>query len=134
MIVAVTIHEWHVQLEAFDASLAAGSESLMGAVQDTKDKDDNVLLGIRTVRIGEDAVYRVVDGRGHVLGSAGNSLDPSFDALAAMPGLRNGKVGNRAYRFHTLHAVRIVDPGEPERRHEPQHHGHLWKADPARVA
>jgi signal transduction histidine kinase len=113
LIAAVTIHEWHVQLKAFDASLAAGSESLMGAVQDAEDKDDNVLLDLRTVRIGNDAAYRVVDGRGHVLGSAGNNLDPSFDALAAKPGFRNGKMGYGAYRFHTLHGLRIVDPGEP---------------------
>ena len=71
LIAAVTIHEWHVQLEAFDASLAAGSESLMGAVQDAEDKDDNVLLDLRTVRIGKEAVYRVIDGQGHLLGSAG---------------------------------------------------------------
>lgn len=113
LLAAVTFHEWHVQLQAFDASLAAGSESLMGAVQDAEDKDDNVLLDLRTVRIGKDAVYRVVDGHGHVLGSAGNHLDPSFDALATKPGFRNGKVGDRAYRFHTLYGLRIVDPGEP---------------------
>ncbi len=112
LIAAVTIHEWHVQLQAFDASLAAGSESLMGAVQDAEDKDDNVLLDLRTVRIGKDAVYRVVDGQGHVLGSAGK-IEPDFDAPRAKSGFRNGNIGGRAYRFYTLHAVRIVDPGEP---------------------
>ncbi len=112
LIAAVTIHEWHVQLEAFDASLAAGSESLMGAVQDAEDKDDNVLLDLRTVRIGKEAVYRVIDGQGHLLGSAGK-IEPDFGAPQAKSGFRSGKIGGRAYRFYTLHAVRIVDPGEP---------------------
>ena len=113
LIAAVTIHEWHVQLQAFDASLATGSESLMGAVQDAEDKDDNVLLDLRTVRIGNDAVYRVVDGQSHVLGSAGK-LEPDFDVLRVKSGFRNGTIGGRAYRFNTLHALRIIDPGEPK--------------------
>jgi signal transduction histidine kinase len=112
LIAAVTIHEWHVQLQAFDASLAAGSESLMGAVQDAEDKDDSVVLDLRTVRIGRDAVYRVADGQGRMLGSAGK-IEPDFDALRVKSGFRNGKVGDRAYRFYTLHGLRIIDPGEP---------------------
>jgi signal transduction histidine kinase len=112
LIAAVTIHERQVQLQAFDASLVAGSESLMGAVQDAEDTDDNVLLDLRTVRVGKDAVYRVLDEQGHALGSLGN-IDPSFGSRAAEPGFRNGRVGRSAYRFYTLHGLRIVDPGEP---------------------
>jgi signal transduction histidine kinase len=110
LIAAVTIHERQVQLEAFDASLVAASESLMGAVQDAEDVNDNVLLDLRTVRIGKDAVYRVVDGKGHVLGSGGN-IDP---AIGADSGFRNGRIGQNAYRFYTMHALRIIDPGDPK--------------------
>lgn len=112
LLAAVTIHEWQVQLQAFDASLAAGSESLMGAVQDAEDKDDNVLLDLRTVRIGKEAVYRVIDGQSHVLGSAG-TIEPDFGAPQTKSGFRDGKIGGRRYRFYTLHAMRIVDPGDP---------------------
>jgi signal transduction histidine kinase len=111
LIAAVTIHERQVQLEAFDASLVAGSESLMGAVQDAEDIDDNVLLDQRTVRIGRDAVYRVLDGQEHVLGSAGN-IDPAFGSPQAEPGFHNGRIGQRAYRFYTMHGLRIIDPGD----------------------
>jgi hypothetical protein len=56
LIAAVTIHEYQVQLEAFDASLVAASESLMGAVQDAEDVNDNLLLDLRTACIDKDAV------------------------------------------------------------------------------
>jgi signal transduction histidine kinase len=102
------IHEYQVQLKAFDASLVAASESLMGAVQDAEDVNDSVLLDLRTVRIGKDAVYRVLDGKGHLLGSHGD-LDPAIDDES---GFRNGRAGQRAYRFYVLHGLRIIDPGD----------------------
>ena len=111
LIAAVTIHERHVQLQAFDASLVAGSESLMGAVQDAEDVDDNVLLDMRTVRVGKDAFYRVTDDKGRTLGSLGN-IDATFGALEAESGFHNSSIGQRAFRFYTLHGLRIVDPGE----------------------
>lgn len=111
LIGVVTVHERHVQLQAFDASLIAASESLMGAVQDAEDQDDNVLLDLRTVRIAENAVYRVEDERGHVLGETGDVIQ-AFKAFSAKPGFHNKKVAGRQYRFYTLHGLRIIDPGD----------------------
>jgi hypothetical protein len=51
LIGAITVHEWRVQLKVFDASLVATTESLMGAVQDTEDESDNVMLDMRGVRV-----------------------------------------------------------------------------------
>jgi two-component system OmpR family sensor kinase len=112
LIGAVTVHERHIQLKAFDASLTAASESLMGAVQDAEDTGNNVLLDLRTVRIAKDAIYQVTDEQGHVLGSAGD-MTQTFRTLSATSGFHNGFVANREYRFYTLHGLRIVDPGEP---------------------
>ncbi|MGC2326512.1 MAG: hypothetical protein WA604_07355, partial [Candidatus Sulfotelmatobacter sp.] len=70
LIGAITVHEWSVQLKVFDASLVATAESLMGAVQDTEDEGDNVMLDMRGVRVAKDSVFRVEDERGKVLGSA----------------------------------------------------------------
>lgn len=111
LIAAVTIHERQVQLQALDASLVAGAESLMGAVQDAEDTDDNVLLDLRTVRIGKDAAYRVLDGQEHVLGGAGN-VDPSLASAQAESGFHGSRIGARAYRFYTMHGLRIIDPGD----------------------
>src|ERR1700684_1206767 len=71
LIVAITVHERHVQLKAFDASLVATAESLMGAVQDTEDEGDNVMLDMRGVRVARDAAFRVEDERGRELGGTG---------------------------------------------------------------
>jgi signal transduction histidine kinase len=111
LIGAITVHEWSVQLKVFDASLVATAESLMGAVQDTEDESDNVMLDMRGVRVAENAAFRVEDERGRVLGSAG---DPPYleGAPTGSPVFRNLKVNAHDYRFLILNGVRIVDPGQ----------------------
>ncbi len=111
LIGAITVHEWSVQLEIFDGSLVANAESLLGAVQDTEDEGDNVMLDMRGVRVGRDAVFRVEDEHGKVLGSAGEP--PSLETTAsAAPLFRNTKVRGVDYRFLVLNGTRIVDPGK----------------------
>lgn len=112
LVVAVTIHERHIQLKAFDAILAGRAESLMGSVQDAEDEGDNVLLDLRGVRLDKDAVYRVEDERGRVLGTAGNTAQLS-GSFADSPGFHDARLGRRGYRFFVLHGVRIIDPGKP---------------------
>lgn len=107
----VTYHEHHVQMKAFEASLAAGAESLMGAVQDAEDKDDNVLLDLRTVRVEPDAIYQVEDEHGRILGMAGD-MAGIFRRYSGETGFHTEKLRHRTYRFYTLHGLRIIDPGE----------------------
>jgi len=57
LIGAITVHERHVQLKAFDSSLVATAESLMGAVQDTEDEADNVMLDMRGVQVAKNAAF-----------------------------------------------------------------------------
>jgi two-component system OmpR family sensor kinase len=112
LIVVAAFHERHVQLKAFDASLVAAAETLVGAVQDTEDEADNVMLDLQEVQIGKDAAFRVEDERGRLLGSQGEppDLEPSASAGADF---RNVELRGRAYRFLILRRLRIVDPGEP---------------------
>ena len=110
LIGAITVHEWTVQLQLFDGSLVANAESLMGAVQDTEDENDNVMLDMRGVRVAKDAVFRVEDERGKVLGSVGEPPHLETSASAA-PLFRNTIVRGRDYRFLVLNGTRIVDPG-----------------------
>jgi two-component system OmpR family sensor kinase len=111
LIAAITVHEWSVQLEIFDTSLVATAESLMGAVQDTEDEGDNVMLDMRGVRLAKDAVFRVEDEGGKVLGSTGEP--PHLEASASgAPFFRNIRVSGRDYRFIVLNGTRIVDPGK----------------------
>jgi two-component system OmpR family sensor kinase len=107
LVVAVTIHERHLQLKAFDASLAGRADSLLGAVQDAEDEGDNVVLDLRGVPLDKGAVYRVTDGD-RVLGRAGDAAQ-----FAESPGFHEAQIAKRAYRFFVLHGVRIIDPGQP---------------------
>jgi signal transduction histidine kinase len=113
LIVVVAFHERHVQLRAFDASLVATAEMLVGAVQDAEDEADNVMLDPQEVQIGKDAAFRVEDERGRLLGSEGELPRLEMSAPGA-PAFRNVDVRGRAYRFLVLHRLRIVDPGNPD--------------------
>lgn len=112
LIGAITIHERHEQLKSFDTALGANAVSLMGAVQDAEDKDDNVMLDMRGVHLDKSAVFRVEDERGRMLGAAGElphlELSPSSEH-----NFRDMTIKGRSYRFVVLHGLRIVDPGEP---------------------
>jgi signal transduction histidine kinase len=112
LVVAVTIHEHQIQLKAFDATLAGRADSLMGAVQDAEDEGDNILLDLRGVQLDKDAVYRVADKDGRVLGTSGNTAHIP-ESFADSPGFHDATVVKRSYRFFVLHGVRIIDPGEP---------------------
>ena len=113
LIGAITVHERHVQFKALDSSLIAGAESLMGAVQDTEDEADNVMLDMRGVQVARDAAFRVEDERGRELGGTG---DPPRLEMAASetPAFRDVDVNGRRYRFLFLRRLRIVDPGQPD--------------------
>ena len=110
LIVAVTIHERHVQLRLSDATLAGTAESLMGAVQE--DEGENVLLDLRDIQLSKNAMYRVEDDHERVLGSAGD-VSLLSRALLDSPGFHTARVNRRDYRFFVLHGVRILDPGNP---------------------
>lgn len=132
LIGAITIHERQVQLKAFDSSLAATAESLMGAVQDAEDESDNVMLDMRGVQVARDAAFRVEDESGRLLGSVGDAPHLEMPPSGA-PVFRNVVVGGRKYRFIVLRGLRIVDPAKPNGgvRHNVTvtygtHLGHVW--------
>ncbi|RDJ92997.1 hypothetical protein B4Q13_24975, partial [Lacticaseibacillus rhamnosus] len=62
---------------------AARSRMSMGAVQDTEDEADNVMLDMRGVRVAKDAAFRVEDERGKMLGAAGDPPRLETEASAA---------------------------------------------------
>ena len=111
LIVAVAVHEHHIELKAFDATVTGTAETLMGAVQDAEDQGDNVMLDLRGVQLSKNALYRVEDERGRVLGSIGDSAMLSR-ALLNPPGFFEAQVGHVGYRFFVLHGVRTIDPGQ----------------------
>jgi signal transduction histidine kinase len=112
LILAVTIHEHHIELQAFDAMLTGVAQTLMGSVQDAEDVGDNVLLDLRSVHPEKDSIYLVEEDNGRVLGSSGDR-----DAVGRLIGMPEGfhqiKIGKKEYRFTVFHGTRFIDPGSP---------------------
>jgi signal transduction histidine kinase len=127
LVVSITVNQRYVQFKIFDAGLRGTADALMGAVQEADDAD-NVELDLHGIPLGHDAIYRVTDEKGRVLGAAGTPPELSADPET----VAQAKVKGKSYRFFVHRGVRIVDPGE----HGGIHHtinivygapdGHAW--------
>lgn len=111
IIASVIVHQRQVQLRAFDATLHANAQILMGGVQDAEDEADNVLLDLRGIQLSKESIYRVQDEKGRILGSAGQV--PNLETADGSPSIQSVKLSDRTYRFYILHGLRIIDPGKP---------------------
>jgi signal transduction histidine kinase len=111
LIGAITINERHTELKAFDATLRGTADSIMGAVQDADNETGDVMLDLRGVQLGKDAVFRVEDERGKVIGSAGNVPEVTLSG-SRTSAFQNVQVQGRNYRFVIRHGIRILDPQE----------------------
>lgn len=112
LIGAIIVHERHVELTAFDANLRGTAQTLMGAVQDAEDADDNVMLDLSGIQLGHHAIFLVEDDRGKILGSIGHV--PDFDRSSTAPVIQNKRVDGHAYRFYSFRGVRVIDPGKSD--------------------
>lgn len=111
LIGAITINERHTELKAFDAMLRGTADSIMGAVQDADNETGDVMLDLRGVQLGRDAVFRVEDERGKVIGSAGNIPEVTLSS-SSTSAFQNIRLEGRNYRFVIRHGIRILDPQE----------------------
>lgn len=109
LILAVTIHERHIQLQAYDSALTGATHTLMGAVEDADDVSDNIVLDMRGVHLDHDAIFQVEDDHGRVLGTSGDR-DALKEILTSSDGFRQTKARHREYRFAVLHGTRFIDP------------------------
>jgi signal transduction histidine kinase len=107
-------YERHTHFVAFDVMLFGRADSVLGAVQDAEDAQDNVMLDQADLHLPPDDVYEVYDAGGRLLGRSSN-WQGSGNNHSAQP--RNGfswlVLNHRHYRLLLLHGSRIVDPAEP---------------------
>ena len=110
---AAMLYERHQRFRSFDIMLRGRADSLLGAVQDAEDTQDNVMLDGTEVNLPAEDIYQVQDASGRVLGHSPNWNGPGADLLAAPPGefLRVHVNGIR-YRALRIEGLRIVDPGD----------------------
>ncbi|HEX4321764.1 MAG TPA: HAMP domain-containing sensor histidine kinase [Acidobacteriaceae bacterium] len=116
------LYERHAHFRAFDVLLRGRADSMLGAVQDAEDKDDNVMLDGTETAVPKDDVYEVTDAGGRVLGRSANwpvgQISDSSEHVRPRshdPGDASyfeTSIQGRAYRMIRLHGLRIVDPGD----------------------
>ncbi len=110
---AAMIYERHQRFRAFDIMLRGRADSLLGAVQDAEDSQDNVMLDGTEVNFPAEDIYQVEDATGRILGRSPNWSGPG----TAVPPTRAGKflrlsLNGAHYRALRIEGLRIVDPGD----------------------
>jgi signal transduction histidine kinase len=106
-------YERHAHFVSFDIMLRGRADSVLGAVQDAEDAQDNVMLDLADLHVPPEDVYEVWDGRGHMLGRSQNWPGSSGISVPLRDGFSRLDVNGWNYRLLRLHGSRIVDPGLP---------------------
>ena len=107
---AALLHERQTRLRALDVQLQGRSDSLLGAIQDAEDPDDNVLIDPAERRLPEDDVYAVYTRDGRLLGSSPGA-PPELIARHA-EGCRAARIGRTRYRLLQREGMRVIDRAE----------------------
>ena len=107
------LHERDTVFHSFDIMLRGRADSVLGAVQDAEDTDDNVMLDLDDIHSPRFDQYRVQDARGHLLGAT-----PLADQLYAPANVPSGTfymtlLHHRRYRVLVLDGSRRIDAEEP---------------------
>jgi signal transduction histidine kinase len=110
---AAMLYERHQRFRSFEIMLRGRADSLLGAVQDAEDTQDNVMLDGTEVNLPAEDIYQVQDASGRVLGLSPNWSGPGPDLLAAKTGkFLKLTVNGTHYRALRIEGLRIVDPGD----------------------
>jgi signal transduction histidine kinase len=110
---AALLYERHVRFRSFDVMLRGRADSLLGAVQDAEDAQDNVMLDGTEANLPAEDVYLVQDAGGRVLGQSPNWAGPPKALLSASTGkLLRVSTKGKHYRVLRIQGLRIVDPGD----------------------
>ncbi len=110
---AAMLYERHQRFRSFDIMLRGRADSLLGAVQDAEDTQDNVMLDGTQVNFPAEDVYQVQDASGRVLGHSPNWNGPDEGLMAAKLGkFLRVRVNGIHYRALRIEGLRIVDPGD----------------------
>ena len=104
-------HEMHGRRRAFDVMLRGRADSLLGAVQDVEDPDDNVAVDPTELVLPRQDVYRVINPSGRVLGESPAATADVLAGLAAPheTGYFNFKADGEYYRAIRLDGIRVID-------------------------
>ncbi len=107
---AALLHEWRTRFHAFDTILQGRSDSLLGAIQDAEDPEDNVAIDPAELKLPQADVYAVYNRGGRLLGSSKQA--PAGLMKRAADGFRDRRMEGHSYRVFQREALRIIDRAE----------------------
>ena len=117
MAVAITglavVYERHTHFRSFDVMLRGRADSLLGAVQDSEDAQDNVMLDGTEISLPAADIYQVSDMKGRLLGRSANWAGTGLpqESLHAVT-FSKLRLNGRSYRVLKMGGLRMVDPGD----------------------
>lgn len=111
LVASAGVYEALSHFRAFDVMLRGRADSMLGAVQDSEDKADNVMLDGTQTNAPRRDIYAVRDERGTILGHSANWPSPESAFESTSP-FRALNMGRHRYRVIRSEGLRIVDPGD----------------------
>jgi signal transduction histidine kinase len=106
--------ERHIHFHSFDVMLHGRVDSILGAVQDADDPQENVMLVQADLHFPPDDIYEVYDANGRLLGRSNNWQGVSPNTPAPLHGnYLHMAVNGRDYRLLRFHGSRTIDVAEP---------------------
>ena len=113
LIGATVFYEWHSRLAAFDVMLRGRADTLLGAVGDAEDAQDNVVLDMSGVTVPPRDLYLVQDDKSGLLGQSRAAIPKSVLAKAnASQHATAIRINDHHYRIIRVVGTRFVDPGD----------------------
>ena len=106
-------YERHTHFHAFDVLLHGHADSVLGAIEDAEDANDDVILDVSDLHSFPDDIYEVYDTNGHLLGRSPNWQGQGFILPANPRGeFFNLQLNGRDYRALRIQGSRLVDPAD----------------------
>ena len=103
-------HERQTRLRSFDVMLMGRSDSLLGAIQDAEDPEDNVKIDPLELSVPSEDAYAVYNPDGRLLGSSPQAL-PAL-AMRTSDGFSKLRISHHEYRVLQRQGLRIIDRDE----------------------
>jgi len=108
-------YERHIHFLVFDTMLKGRVDSVLGAVQDSDDARDDLMLDKADLHLPKEDIYEVYDAKGRLLGRSPNWQGTDGPPELAPHGHERFwevELNGAQYRVLVKRGSRIVDPGE----------------------
>jgi signal transduction histidine kinase len=107
---AALMNERHTRLHAFDTRLQGRSDSLLGAIQDAEDPEDNVTIDPAELQVPKEDVYAVYNQGGRLLGTSTNASAALI--TRGKDEYRDVRAEGCSYRVLQREGLRVIDRPE----------------------